>query len=92
MALVAGIGMVALLEGRDGSVRNRQDLESLLRIAPLAVLPRLVTHAERSRARWQRRFVLLGTVGGFALMLLLTDLFYRPLDVLWVVALRRLSG
>jgi len=92
LALAGGAGMVALLEARDGSVRNRQDLESLLRVAPLAILPRIVTQAERARTRWRRRFVLLGSASACALMLVLTDLYYRPLDVLWVVALRRLGG
>ncbi len=92
LALAAGVGVAMLLESRDGSVRNRQDLEALLRVAPLAVLPRLMTRGEISRQRWRRRFALMGAVGGFAIMLLLTDLFYRPLDVLWAVALRRLSG
>lgn len=92
LSLAAGAGMVALLESRDTSIRNGRDLESLLQVAPLAILPRIVTAAERARRRWRRRFAVLGAAGGFAATLLLVDLFYRPLDVLWDVALRRLAG
>jgi uncharacterized protein involved in exopolysaccharide biosynthesis len=92
LAFGAGFGMILLLEAQDQSVRNRFDLETLVRVAPLAVLPRIVTLGEIARRRWRQRFALLGTVGAFALALVLVDLFYRPLDVLWIVALRRLSG
>jgi uncharacterized protein involved in exopolysaccharide biosynthesis len=92
LALAAGAGMVLLLDGRDDSVRNRRDLEGLLDVAPLAVLPRIWTSSDISRRRWRRRFMLIGTAGTFVVALVLTDLLYRPLDVLWVVALRRLSG
>jgi uncharacterized protein involved in exopolysaccharide biosynthesis len=92
LALGAAIGTVALLESQDRSVRNPRDLESLLQIPPLAVVPRIVTMDEMLSKARHRRFALLGVVGFFALGLLLTNLFYRPLDVLWAVALRKLGG
>jgi succinoglycan biosynthesis transport protein ExoP len=92
LALASGVGSVALLEGRDDSVRNRRELEWLLEVPPLAILPMVETRADRARQRRQRQFALLGTVGVFALALVLTHLLYRPLDVLWAVAMRKLSG
>lgn len=92
LSVAAGYGMVQLLDRRDGSVRNRRDLERLLSVAPLAVVPRIWTRADISRLRWRRRLALLGTVGTCAIALILVNLFYRPLDVLWDVALRRLMG
>lgn len=92
MALAAGLGMVALLESRDHSVRNRRDLELLLQVPPLAILPRMVTRGELLRQRWRRRLTLMGGVAVIAIMLVLTNLFYRPLDVLWDVAWRRMGG
>jgi succinoglycan biosynthesis transport protein ExoP len=92
LALASGLGTVALLESRDDSVRNRRDLEWLLAVPPLAVLPLVRTRADRARQRWQRHIAWLGTVSVFALALVLTHLFYRPLDVLWAVAMRKISG
>jgi hypothetical protein len=92
LALGSGVGTVFLLESRDPSVRNRRELEWLLEVPPLAILPLVETIADRARQRRQRRFALLGTVGAFALALVLTHLFYRPLDVLWAVAMRKMSG
>jgi hypothetical protein len=50
----------------------------------------LETRAENPRRRRLRRFTLAGAAGALAVALILTHVFYRPLDVLWDVALRRL--
>jgi succinoglycan biosynthesis transport protein ExoP len=92
LSLSSGLAIVVVLESRDDSVRNRRELEFLLSVPPLAILPLVVTRADRARQRRQRRFALLGTVGAFALAMVLTHLFYRPLDVLWVVAMRKITG
>jgi polysaccharide biosynthesis transport protein len=92
LALAAGLGIAALLESRDGSVRNRRELELMLEVPPLAILPLMLTRADRARLRWQRSFAIAGTVGVFAFALLMTHLFYRPLDVLWYEAIRTIRG
>jgi protein tyrosine kinase modulator len=89
LAFGAGVGTVALLEAQDGSVRTRGDLERMLEVAPLAILPLIETRAERARRRRRNRMALVGSFGAFVLALVLTHLFYRPLDVLWTVALRK---
>ena len=92
LAIVFPIGIALLLDSRDHSVRNRQDLESLVQAAPLAVVPMIFTSEDYARMRRRRRLAFAGTVGAIAIALLLTHLFYRPLDVLWDVALRKLAG
>jgi uncharacterized protein involved in exopolysaccharide biosynthesis len=92
IALASGLLTVVLLESTDGSVRNRRELETLLEVPPLAILPHVQTLADRARQRRYRRLTLLGTVGAFALALILTHLLYRPLDMLWYAAVHRLGG
>jgi LPS O-antigen subunit length determinant protein (WzzB/FepE family) len=92
VAIALGIGVALLLESKDHSVRNRQDLESLVQTAPLAVVPMIFTSEDYARRRRRRSFALAGTVGVIVIALVLTHLFYRPLDVLWDVALRKLGG
>jgi protein tyrosine kinase modulator len=90
-ALAAGFGAAFLTDRLDGSVRHRGDLLDLVQVPPLAVLPRILTEGEiASRRRW-RIFTACGIVGTFALGLVLIQFFYRPLDVLWIVALRKLG-
>jgi hypothetical protein len=90
LALAAALGTVWLLELQDGSVRNPRDLQALLQVAPLAIVPHMETLAEIASRRRLRRFTLAGAAGALAVALILTHVFYRPLDVLWDVALRRL--
>jgi uncharacterized protein involved in exopolysaccharide biosynthesis len=91
-ALALSIGLALLLDSRDHSVRNRQDLETLVHAAPLAVVPMIFTSEDHARFRRRRRLAMAGAVGALAIALVLTHLFYRPLDVLWDVALRKLGG
>lgn len=92
LALAAAFGTMLASENLDGSVRNRRDLEALLSVPPLAVLPWIETKADR-RARQQRqRYSLAGAAATVVVALSLTHFFYRPLDVLWHVAIRHLGG
>jgi uncharacterized protein involved in exopolysaccharide biosynthesis len=90
LALAAALGTVWLLELQDGSVRNPRDLQALLQVAPLAIVPHMDTLAEIAQRQRVRRLTMAGAAGALAVALILTHLFYRPLDVLWDVALRRL--
>ena len=90
-ALAAGFGTVALLESTDPSVRGPKDLQALFSAAPLATIPVMLTTADRAHRRRWRRTALAGGAASFVLALVLIHLFYRPLDVLWVVALRRMG-
>jgi len=90
-ALAAGFGAVATLESTDPSVRGRQDLQELLAAPPLARIPHIFTALDLARARRWKRNALLGGATSVILALALIHVFYRPLDVLWVVALRRMG-
>jgi uncharacterized protein involved in exopolysaccharide biosynthesis len=90
-ALAAGFATVAVLESTDASVRGRSDLEELLASPPLAMIPVMLTDQDRARLRRVRVGVLAGGVTSFVIALTLIHLFYRPLDVLWSVVLRRMG-
>ena len=88
-ALAAALGITAMLEALDGSVRGRQDLQRLVSVPPLAVIPHMVNSVDRALQRQRRRYALFGTIAGLALVVVAVHLFYRPLDVLWAIALRQ---
>jgi polysaccharide biosynthesis transport protein len=90
-ALAAAFGTVATLESADASVRGRHDLQTLLTSPPLATIPIMLTTLDRARLRRWKLRALLGGVASVVVTLVLIHLFYRPLDVLWVVALRRMG-
>ena len=89
LSIGGAVGLGLMLDSVDASVRNRRDLEALLGIPPLAVLPWFESAAERRLRKRRRRYSIAGAVGALVLCAALIHFFYRPLDVLWEVALRR---
>ncbi|MBV8062757.1 MAG: hypothetical protein JOY51_04130 [Nevskia sp.] len=92
LSLAAAAAALLLTENLDDSVRDRKDLEALLTVPPLAVLPHIETAEDRRRQTRRQRYAWAGLVASLALVLGLTHFFYRPLDVLWHVAIRHLGG
>jgi succinoglycan biosynthesis transport protein ExoP len=90
-AVSAGFGTVAMLESTDTTVRGRQDLLQLLASPPLATIPIMLTIADRVTRHRRRTVALAGAATGLVAALLMIHLLYRPLDVLWIVALRRVG-
>lgn len=92
-ASAAALGTVVLLEGLDTSIRGRRDVEALLPPSmSLAVLPWLDTPAEATQRMKFRRISMAGAAGAVVIAVTAAHFLYRPLDVLWLVALRRLTG
>jgi hypothetical protein len=92
LALAIPIGVAALLESSDSTVRDRRDLTALLTIPPLAVLPWIETFEDRQARVRTRRLSYAGAATTLVIALTLVHFFYRPLDVLWEIALRRVTG
>ena len=92
LALAGGLGTAFALDGSDGSVRNRRDLEMLLQVAPLAIVPHIETIAEQLALRKLQRLAVKGAAVAAVLALVLIHFFYQPLDVLWAIALRKFGG
>jgi uncharacterized protein involved in exopolysaccharide biosynthesis len=92
LAIGLAIGIAALRESTDRRVRGRGDLLSLLTVPPLAVIPWIENAAQRAARTRQRRYAFAGSVATFALAVVAVHLFYRPLDVLWAIAMRRLGS
>jgi succinoglycan biosynthesis transport protein ExoP len=91
-SFAAAIGLVLLLEAVDTSIRTRRDIEALISVPPLAVLPWIETPSERVGKNKMKRLSLAGAAGSMVLAITLVHFLYRPLDVLWAVAWRRLFG
>jgi uncharacterized protein involved in exopolysaccharide biosynthesis len=86
------VGLVLLLEVLDTSIRSRRDVEALVSVPPLAVLPWIETPAERAAKTRFRRFSLAGAASSVVVAVVMVHFLYRPLDVLWAVAWRRFFG
>jgi polysaccharide biosynthesis transport protein len=84
-------GLLWLLETLDTSVRGRADLQQLLGVPALAVVPRITTEADLIEGQ-RRRWVATGAAAAsVCVAALLVHLFYLPLDVLWFAVLHRIG-
>jgi hypothetical protein len=63
----------------------------LLASAPLAVIPRIETTAEKLRRGLRWRKAAFGLAGALVCGVIAAHFLYRPLDVLWFSVLRRLG-
>ncbi len=92
LSLLLAVGIAALLEALDATVRGRRDLVSLVAgVPPLAIIPDI--EVERSRPDiWLRRAIVAGACLAVAIAATLAvNFLYEPLDVLWFVILRHLG-
>ncbi len=92
LALALAGGMAALLEVLDSSIRGRQDLANLLTVPPLAVIPWIENAGEKAARSRRRRYALAGSLAALAVAVVAIHFFYRPLDVLWAIVMRRLGA
>jgi succinoglycan biosynthesis transport protein ExoP len=93
LSILLAVGLAALLEALDGTVRGRRDLVSLVAgVPPLAIIPDIELEKPLQQV-WVRRAIVAGicmavVIGGAAAV----NFFYEPLDVLWFVVLRHLGS
>lgn len=92
LSIGLAIGAAALTESLDGTVRGRRDLSQLLGgLSPLAIIPQITFTGDEPASRpWRRTLIRVAV--GFAVLaaaLAAVHFFYRPLDVLWFVMLRK---
>jgi succinoglycan biosynthesis transport protein ExoP len=91
VSVALGVGAAAAHEALDASVRGPNDIRQLLQVPTLASIPNIVTAADRLRRQRFKRFSWGGGVATVILLLCTIHFWVRPLDVLWVVVLRRLG-
>lgn len=88
LAAAATAGVAEML---DDSIRGQLNLTELLGAAPLGCIPYLLIAEEQKAVNKTRRKVIAGIVAALVVALLIIHFAYKPLDVLWFVALRKLG-
>ena len=88
-----GLAIVAILESMDDSIRGVKSIENLFGTAPLATIPYIPSSIEVAESHSHApkiKFIIAGA-GVLAIALILINYFYKPLDVLWYIVLRKLG-
>lgn len=91
LTLGLAIAGVVAREALDVAVRGPSDIRQLLKVPALASIPIIVTAAERERSRRITRYSWGGTIAALILAVAAVHFFFRPLDVLWQLLLRRIG-
>lgn len=89
LSLAGGAGAAALTEHLDQSIRTPEQLVRVTQTFPLAVIPYMPNREDLTRALKRRRMIRIASVGAVALVLLVSHVFWTPLDVLWYATLKR---
>jgi succinoglycan biosynthesis transport protein ExoP len=89
LALAGGAGSAAVAEHLDRSIHTPEQLVRLTHTFPLAVIPYMPNREDLTRAVRRRRMIRTASLGALALLLLVSHLFWTPLDVLWYATLKR---
>lgn len=91
LALGSGVGVAALAEFMDTAVHSADELAEITNVPVLAVIPYITTDEELAQRR-SRRILLLGaSVGGVVALLGIVHFMIRPLDVIMVQIIRKIS-
>lgn len=91
LAVVAAAATAGVIEMLDESIKGRLELTELLGMAPLGSIPYLVIAEEEKKVDKKARLTWIAVAIGIVIVLALIHLFYKPLDVLWFVVLRKLG-
>jgi polysaccharide biosynthesis transport protein len=89
LSIALGIGATVMRESVDASVRGPGDIRQLLQVPALASIPIIWTAQDRARHKRIVRYSWGGGVAGVILIVAAIHVFVRPLDVLWLIVLRR---
>ena len=82
-------GLLWFLETMDSTVRGRHDLLNLTGVAPLALVPHIITASEVRAARRRMWLAAGSATATVCVAVVLTHFFVTPLDVLWFTFARR---
>ena len=90
LGLGAGVGMAALREALDDSVKTMDQLVSLTGVPVLSAISLMETDQERRSRRLKKLWWTLVILGLIALALFLVHQFVMPLEILWIKIQRHL--
>ena len=91
LSVGGGLGYGVLAENLDRSVRGADMLESISGRPVLTTVPYLATEAENAARRRRRRLSIVALVAVIAVVLAVLHVYWKPLDVVWFMLMRRLG-
>jgi uncharacterized protein involved in exopolysaccharide biosynthesis len=91
LSFISGIGVAGLAELLDGGIRGTRALASVTKMTPLATIPYIATHKDAALKRRNVRIFIAAVIGLVGISIVMVHFFYKPLDLLWFIILRKLN-
>ncbi len=90
LALGAGVGIAAVQEAMDTSVKTPEDLSSITGVPVFSAISLIETEEELQAKKKKRWIWICSAVGAVILTLIIIHLFVMPLDIAWIKIQRKL--
>ena len=91
LSMVGGIGVAGVAETFDGGIRGSRALASVTRMTPLVTIPYITTRKDEARRKRIIKFAIVAVIFLGLAFLAAVHFFYKPLDLLWFIVLRKLN-
>ena len=91
LSLFSGIGVAGLAELLDGGIRGSKALAAVTKMMPLVTIPYIRTRQDEVVKRRNIKILIASLVILGILFLALVHFLYKPLDLVWLILLRKLN-
>jgi uncharacterized protein involved in exopolysaccharide biosynthesis len=91
LSFISGIGVAGLAESLDGGIRGTRALASVTKMTPLATIPYISTHRDATLKKRNVRIFIAAVLVLVVVSIAMVHFFYKPLDLLWFIILRKLN-
>lgn len=91
LAIASGIGLAGVAEALDGGIRGARALAAVTKMTPLITIPYITTKHDEAIRKRNLKIALIALAILGIVFILVVHFFYKPLDVLWFLILRKLN-
>ncbi len=91
LSFVSGIGVAGIAESLDGGIRGMRNLAAVANMTPLVAIPYISTLRDEAIRRRNLRISIAAVMVLGIGLLAIVHFLYKPLDLVWLSVLRKLS-
>jgi succinoglycan biosynthesis transport protein ExoP len=89
--MVGGLGVAGLAESLDGGIRGSRALAVVTQMTPLVTIPYISVAKDAVKRKRRLKILLVVIVLLGIAFVCAVHFFYKPLDLLWFIVLRKLN-
>ncbi|MES9851873.1 MAG: lipopolysaccharide biosynthesis protein [Candidatus Thiodiazotropha sp. L084R] len=92
LSFAGGLSNVVIRESVDQTVYGSKGVMAITKAPPLAIIPYIECSEDHRHHAKNGKLTIFGIIVAVPVMLILIHYFYKPLDVIWYVVMRKLGG